>query len=419
MQKKFIALAVAGLVSGAAFAQSNVTVYGVADADFENVSATGATGNGIGAANTVVNAPGRTRVMSNSSYIGFKGTEALGNGLSAVFQIETQFALDNAQNSSAGATANSLANRDSFVGLTGGFGTAILGYVSTPYRSLGAKFDVMPGATGVAGFNGLVGHVNVGATQAANGTTANTFAGTNNLNGIGRTQAAVYVTPTMSGFNGTVAYTSNETKSVDTANSVVPTLNPYAWNLAVNYDNGPLKAGYSYLDSRDAVAQGGTGVLVANTGSTLKAHLLAAGYTFNGATTLNAMWNSNRVTVSGVAGAVGANELKNAVWYLGLKHVMGQHEIAGMYARATDGSVGNTAGGTANADNRGANQFGVRYAYNLSKRSQVYALYSRISNSDNGNYDFGAGTSAANSSAATIGAGANPEAFGVGMRHSF
>ena len=38
MQKKLIALAVAGLVSGAAFAQSNVTVYGIVDAGFVNSS---------------------------------------------------------------------------------------------------------------------------------------------------------------------------------------------------------------------------------------------------------------------------------------------------------------------------------------------------------------------------------------------
>ena len=41
MQKKIIALAIAGLASTAAFAQTNVTIYGVADATFDSVKATG------------------------------------------------------------------------------------------------------------------------------------------------------------------------------------------------------------------------------------------------------------------------------------------------------------------------------------------------------------------------------------------
>ena len=69
MQKKLIALAVAGLASTGAFAQANVTVYGVADATFDVVKAAGDAKNELG--NT-------TRVSSNSSYIGFKGAEALG-----------------------------------------------------------------------------------------------------------------------------------------------------------------------------------------------------------------------------------------------------------------------------------------------------------------------------------------------------
>lgn len=68
MQKKLIALAVAGLASTGAFAQSNVTVYGVADATFDVVKIAGDANNELG--NT-------TRVSSNSSYIGFKGATGL------------------------------------------------------------------------------------------------------------------------------------------------------------------------------------------------------------------------------------------------------------------------------------------------------------------------------------------------------
>ena len=51
------------------------------------------------------------------------------------------------------------------------------------------------------------------------------------------------------------------------------------------------------------------------------------------------------------------------------------------------------------------------------KRTQAYALYSKISNDKNGNYDFGAGTGIGNQQA--VSAGSNISAFGVGLRHSF
>ena len=76
MQKKLIALAIAGL-SGAAFAQSNVSIYGVADMFYAHVSASGA--------------PNANAIDSGGlagSRIGFKGTEALGNGTSALFVLE-------------------------------------------------------------------------------------------------------------------------------------------------------------------------------------------------------------------------------------------------------------------------------------------------------------------------------------------
>jgi predicted porin len=73
MQKKVIALAVAALASSAAFAQTNVTVYGVVDMGQAWVKGSGAA-NGGQTQSTV------GRLDSNSSHIGFKGVEDLGNG---------------------------------------------------------------------------------------------------------------------------------------------------------------------------------------------------------------------------------------------------------------------------------------------------------------------------------------------------
>lgn len=90
MQKKIIALAVAGLMSGAAFAQaSNVQIYGRVNTGFENYSATGSV------TGTAADLKARNRVFDSGSRLGFRGTEDLGGGLKAGFVIESGLNIDN------------------------------------------------------------------------------------------------------------------------------------------------------------------------------------------------------------------------------------------------------------------------------------------------------------------------------------
>ncbi|MGH8771704.1 MAG: porin, partial [Burkholderiales bacterium] len=132
MKKKLLALVLSNLFSAGAFAQgSNVTVYGTLNADFENVERDGATsppdaGNSFVPSSAVLGSPitgadleSRNRVSSNSSNIGFRGTEDLGNGLKAIFQLESSINLD--------AGGGNLGGRNSNVGLTGAWGTVFYG----------------------------------------------------------------------------------------------------------------------------------------------------------------------------------------------------------------------------------------------------------------------------------------------------
>lgn len=132
MQKKLIALAVAGLVSGAAFAQSNVTVYGVADAYWASVKQTDKD------RYYAVNSAGLS-----GSRIGFKAVEDLGNGTSALAVIEYGFSMDDGN--SAVSVDSGLAARQKLVGLTGAWGTAVAGYAQT------AGYDFACAATPFAG----------------------------------------------------------------------------------------------------------------------------------------------------------------------------------------------------------------------------------------------------------------------------
>src|SRR5260370_25519674 len=114
MKMKQITLATlaARAAPAAALAKSNVQIYGTLNADFESVKATGSSG---------TNFPSRNRVTSNSSNLGFRGTEDLGQGLRAFFQLES------AVNLHSGTQSGFWAPRNSGVGLQGGSGQVLLG----------------------------------------------------------------------------------------------------------------------------------------------------------------------------------------------------------------------------------------------------------------------------------------------------
>lgn len=123
MNKQIIASGLLVLVSGASSAQSNVTLYGIVDVGLRYGNA--ATSND----NMLSVGSGQQR----ASRLGFRGTEALGNGLSASFQLESGF---NADDGTLGY-GNRLFGRQSWVGLNGGFGSIRFGRQTT------AIYDVL------------------------------------------------------------------------------------------------------------------------------------------------------------------------------------------------------------------------------------------------------------------------------------
>jgi predicted porin len=123
VQKKLLTAAILSTICGATAAQSNVTVYGLIDTGIEYLNNAGATGGSV------------TRMSSgamNTSRIGFRGTEDLGGGLKAIFQLENGFKLDNG---AFDGDAGQLFNRQSNVGLEGGFGRIVAG------RSFSTTYD--------------------------------------------------------------------------------------------------------------------------------------------------------------------------------------------------------------------------------------------------------------------------------------
>ena len=158
-----LALAVLALLgSTAAFAQSSVTLYGRVNTTVERQE--------VGNVKT-------TGLFNNSSRFGFKGTEDLGGGLKAGFQLESGF------NSDTGASATTFFGRQSEVNLSGGFGAVRLGrfiaesyyatadYVSMHNHDTGSSSDafyayVMPDANKIAYRTPTFGGLTVDAAVA-------------------------------------------------------------------------------------------------------------------------------------------------------------------------------------------------------------------------------------------------------------
>ena len=128
MKKSLIALAALAAV-GAASAQSSVTLYGVIDTNYGWARTTEKNWNAPGTVKTTT--PGLNAAGGNlsGSRWGLKGQEDLGNGLSAVFNVEAGF-------DSANGDFNTGFNRRAVVGLKGGFGQVLLGRDYTPLDDL-------------------------------------------------------------------------------------------------------------------------------------------------------------------------------------------------------------------------------------------------------------------------------------------
>lgn len=122
MNKRILALAVAGAFSCAAQAQSNVTMYGVIDANYTTLW-------GDGKRMTVVDPGG-----ISGSRLGFKGSEELGNGLKAVFVLEFGSLKNDINQGIAGS-------RQTYVGLQGSLGTVIGGYIYSPADEFNSGYD--------------------------------------------------------------------------------------------------------------------------------------------------------------------------------------------------------------------------------------------------------------------------------------
>lgn len=197
--KKIIAAAVAAAIIAPATAMaSGPTLYGKLHMGLGYISNDAAVGEYKS-----------MNLASNSSRIGVKGSEDLGNGMKAGYLIEWGVGMDGSAD---------LTQRNRAVTLSGGFGTALLGRWDTPMKSLGRKVD-------------LFGE-RYGDTRQL---TRSGALIDNRLNNV-----VAYVTPNMSGFNATLAYV------LSVASTTADDTDQDAFSANGIYKNGPILVGAGY-----------------------------------------------------------------------------------------------------------------------------------------------------------------------------
>ena len=382
MNKKLLALAVAGATfAPAVMAQTAnpVTLYGTLNVDLESVKAAGAAGTGA-------NASTRNRVSTNSANLGFRGTEDLGGGLKAFFQLESGVPFD--------VGGGTFASRNSAVGLQGPGGSVLLGNWDTPYKSITGDADALYN-TGIA---------NVVNITSGNATT--TGAPGTNRNGFDRrsNNSFQYWSPTFIGFSGRFAYSANEGK---TTSSAPVQQNPSLVSLSGSYSAGPF---YVALAHERHTEFGNSATSLSHD----KGLKLAATFTF-GATKIGFI--TEQLTYKGNIAATGlpkqftpgaSSEAKISASYISLRHSIGKHTLRAAYG--ADRGV-KLNGGSANQTKAQMNVLG--YSYTFSKRTDFYAVYSKIKNEVNARNDF------AINGVGGVANGADPTGIGAGFRHTF
>jgi len=394
MKKTLIALA-AVAANGAAFAQSTVALSGTFDLSVQNAK------NDAGSATTMA------KNGMASSRIQFAGTEDLGGGMKANFTCDTTLSPNAgvAYAAAGGTTATattSFCDRIGLVGVAGGFGRVDLGGDYTPLFRITGIADPF-GTNGVGSWYNLGGVIARGVDLATTSISSSTYTigatntslanpwysgavsaasgarATESVASVNAARANNTITYSTSVFNGVQAvamYMVDGNASTNTTGKLGA-----GTSLRVRYDAGPL----TLAVGTQTIKHGVTTTTTANVGTTI----LAGSYDF-GVAKATFGYQTQKL-----------ESLKGTDTILGLIVPMGANTIKASYAiKSVD---------TANSTGEfGAKQLALGIAHALSKRTDVYAQYARVTNDANAQYGV-----------LTPTAGSSATAYQVGVRHAF
>ena len=342
MKKLAIAAAIMAM-TGAAAAQ-NVSVYGVIDTGFQNHN------NGTET---------YSRAADNAlatSRLGFRGSEDLGGGLKANFQLEGQLNPSTGSMGSTTVTANEVFNREAWVGISGGLGEIRMGRQDVTYAQ-----DIDIGTSQFGNFG----------NRAINGTAIEL--GTDQKN------VVKYVSPTVGGFSLQLGF-----GSANAAGATTDTAGDQK-GAAVSFNKGPVKL-FAGVHKTDATATAGERDFTAYGGS-YDFGFASVGATYAEGDVNNTNGAKNKSTQGSVRVPLAA----------GLA-------LHGVYAIAKDGAQSTDGEGTG---------YTVGVTKALSKRTTLYAAYTAVDNQANARMYM------AGQVAAPATAGLDTKTTSVGISHTF
>src|SRR2546426_6072596 len=368
MNKKLVALAVAGAFALPVAAQAqtaNVTLYGRLNIDLEFIN-----GKQPDGSNPTVN-----RVSSNSSRLGVRGTESLGGGLNAIFQIESAINGD--------TNAGNLGGRETFVGLQGSWGKATVGRFLMPEDDLHPIFGNAPTLTtsilstaalwaqgpfdkGSGGFDARTGNSIRYDTANLSGFTAALQYSTRDSSGNASSQSAACATP--------------PSPAGDNGDHCQELRHAYVVGGNVIYSNGPLVAAVAFEHNHKVRG----------------ASLNDTDWTVTGAYDLGTIMRGFGLRLAGVYEhtkyETPTGDLKRDFWGVSGTVPLGGGQLYAFWGRAGKGkgSAADTevVGGLVHGGDTKADQWELTYSYNLSPRTLLYAGYVKIRNDARAQYSF-------------------------------
>ena len=394
MKKSLLVLAVAAAVPVLAQAQTNVTLYGRVDAAIGSESRGSFPGVANGSAVSLLSG------VQSSNRWGVRGSEDLGGGLKAIFNLEGGFDADIGRGGSAPTTQTGISNtsgglvggttaantqggldfrRRSVVGLEGGFGTLVFG------RDYDPMFRVLLASDTLG-----LGHY--GNVHSITGGT--TLAGTRPY-GVRIDNGIHYVSPSLGGFVIRAAYGFSEQF---VASNTTTKQTGRVLGLAGEYSAGPLYVGLAYRQNNVASNAGAT-VATQQTG-TDKYTALGARYNF-GAFAINGGLNRINIADNVTSGLGVAVDVKQA--WVGGDAQVGPGRLHAQYGRIDPTGAGK------------ASSIAVTYNYPLSKRTNAYATFGQTKNNSTTNYTLQTSSTIVNAN----GLGADPRGIAFGVGHNF
>jgi len=433
MNKRLVTLAVAAALASPVAAMADATIYGKLNVsiDYANVddviaptysptgkpiapNYNGEDFNGWGVAKGNGYIPGSSR----ANRIGIKGSEDLGGGLKAIYQVEFGINPEDTNNNVVSG-ANSITMRNTFVGLAGGWGTFVVGRHDTPLKISTAKLDLF--ADTMADYNGTVG-----------------------FNDIRADNAIAYISPSFAGFQlaGAMVAPGGATATGNTninSDSIAE-----GWSLAGIYTNGPFYASLAYenlgnelfMNTTTSQASGSCNVTsiyynpvyCGNVGDDFTKWRVGLGILDWNGFTLTAIYENQdnlpggdtySSTLGYVPGYVVLPDGPDSaeLWQIEAAYSFGNNTIKAMYGQQDrDGSFAVAPSAPFTGFERGQisdyydgnrSTWAIGFDHDFSKRTKVYALYVNVDDDWQG-LDAAFGVT-----------GAQWDGFSLGMMHSF